>query len=689
MVNGPTVSPDNEFFVWVDASSTVWLTQTRTGDSEIIRQFETRNHHPYDFSWSPDSQWLTFSAPALNLNSQIFLYNLSENKLTPITDDRTDSHNPIWSPSGKWLMFLSERFYNSKVPSPMGLNQPEPYTDATTGMFMYAMDPEAIWPFEQENELLQQKYAQMMAREQEQPDNQEPPNINVQLQGLQDRLYQVPLPAGNYQALGFAGGSLLWFEPDSEETFSLRSLKIDNAPDNQPFTVASGITSYMPTMSEEQLLIHGDNEQFALIPVGMPIENIEINPIPLDTWRLHISPQEEWRQLLSSVWAMLRDFFADRSMSGIDWPAQLEAHLDQLDRVADRHDLNHLIGNMMGQLGVLHLDLGRGDQRFNDKWSVESSLGAVLTQYDNGLFVNRIYRTDPNFPRLRSPLAKPGSIISEGDQIIAINNQPLDREQALEKSLTFKDDRQVLLDIKKPDTPDPVRQIVWPISAAEAAELRYQDWVYDKQQRTEQQGQGKLGYVHLQGLFTKGFEQWVQQFYPIHHRGGLILDLRYNSGGNIDSWIISRLQRKAVTFNSIQGITADWNLPYAFRGHVVVLVNEHTHSDAEELAEDLRQLNLATIIGTRTWGGTIWLFYSDLLDKGSVTIPFRAGYKANGRWTAENWGIEPDIQIDNLPHATYNGSDAQLDKAIQFLMDKLEKEPVTTPPRPDFPITRP
>lgn len=690
VVHGPTVSPDNEFFVWSDALSRVWLTHIHSGESEVIRAFETRYSEPHDFSWSPDSQWLTFAAQASNLNDQIYLYSLSENTLTTITDDRTNSHLPLWSHSGKWLMFVSQRFFSSRVTTPNGLNQPEPYSDTTTGIFMYAMDPEALWPFEQENELFQQKFAQVMAREQKQASDREPHTINVQLQGLSDRLYQVPLSPGDYRALGFSAGCLHWLEPDSGNTFTLRSLKIDNDPDNQPFTSASGITGFMPGQSGEQILIHGENNKFALIPAGTPVENVEVKPISLDSWRLHISPQDEWRQLLTSVWTTLRDYFADRSMSGADWPAQLESHLQTLDRVSDRHDLNHLIGDMLSRLGVLHLNLGRGDQRLNDKWSMESSLGAVVTQEENGLTINHIYRTDPNFPHLRSPLARPGSVISEGDQIIAINSLPLDSEQASEKLLTFKGDSQVLLDIKKPGLPEPVQQIVWPLSSGESAKLRYHSWVYHKQRQTEQLGEGRLGYVHLQGLESENFEQWVQQFYPVYNRGGLILDLRYNTGGNIDSWITSRLQRKAVTFNTVQGVTVDWNLPYAFRGHTVVLINEHTRSDAEELAENLRQLGLATIIGTRSWGGTIWMFLSDLMDHGSLTVPYRAGFKASGRWTAENWGVEPDIYIDNLPYATtYNGQDAQLEKAISFLLDQLEKEPVELPQRPDFPITRP
>lgn len=691
VIEAPVISPDNEFFAWTDSDATVWLTHIQSGKTEAIRQFEPQDTYPGQFSWSPDSQWLTFSSPASNRKKQIYLFSLSDNQLTAITSDRTDSDFPVWSPSGKWLMFISERFFRSRVKNPFGSNQPEPYSDTNRGLFMLAMDPEAIWPFEPENEVLQQKIARLLEKEQqgEPSEKEQPQRITVQLNGLQDRLYQMPVPPGNYYGLDFSDDYLFWGEPDSENTFTLYSLKVSNVPNNQPFIVASGLTGYQPSESGEQLLIHGDNDEFALIPVGVPKSSIEINPLSLEQWRVYVSPQDEWRQLLSDVWSLLANQFADRSMNGTDWPAQLDTHLQMLNRVTNRSDLNHLIGSMIGQLGVLHLEIDGGDLRFNDKWSIESSLGALFSREDKGLLIDQIYKTDPDFPLKRSPLARPGIQIEEGDSITAINNLPLNHQQPIEELLTFKENQQVLLTVKKPGIPAPIEQVVWPILPQESVSLRYDSWVYDRQQRTEHQGQGKLGYVHLRGMEPDNFEQWVQQYYPVFNRGGLILDLRNNSGGNIDSWITSRLQRKAITFNSTMGSTVDWNMPYAFRGHIVVLVNEHTASDAEELAEDLRNLGLATIIGTRTWGGRIWMFFSELMDQGYVTVPYIAGYRANGRWLTENWGIEPDIQIDNLPYSTFSGSDSQLDKAIQFLLEKLEKEPVETPARPDFPIARP
>ncbi|AMO58686.1 hypothetical protein GZ77_17700 [Endozoicomonas montiporae] len=688
----PVLSPDNEFFVWTDSTATVRLTHIQSGVTETIKQFEPDVMDPGHFSWSPDSQWLAFSHRAKNLKQQIYLYSLSDNTLTAITSDRTDSHTPVWSPSGKWLMFISQRFFNSRVSNPFDTNQPEPYSEQTKGIFMYAMNPEAIWPFEPDNEVLQQKIARMMEKEQqkeEAAENHQPERITVELNELQDRLYQVPVPAGDYYGLDFAGGYLFWGEPDSENTFTLRSLEVSNTPDNQPFTVATGLTGYQPAKSGEQILIHGDRDEFALIPTGVPENSIDFKPVSLEQWRVFVSPRDEWQQLLSTVWSLLNNLFADPTMNGTDWPEQLDNHLQMLDRVTDRQDLNQIISSMIGRLGVLHLNNGRGDLRFNDRWSIESSLGAVLSKKDEGLQIDQIYKTDPDYPLKRSPLARPGTQIEEGDIITAINHLPLDNDQPIEERLTFKENQQVLLTINKAETKDSIEQIVWPVDPEQSANLLYDSWVFSRQQHTELKGQGKLGYVHMKGMESEDFEQWVQQYYPVFNRGGLILDLRNNTGGNIDSWIISRLQRKALTFNTFLGNAVNWNMPYAFRGHIVVLINEHTASDAEELAEDLRELELATLIGTRTWGGRIWMFFSELMDNGFITVPHRAGYKSNGRWVGENWGLEPDIQIDNLPHATFNGNDAQLDKAIQFLLEKLEKEPVEVPARPDFPIAKP
>jgi tricorn protease len=185
---------------------------------------------------------------------------------------------------------------------------------------------------------------------------------------------------------------------------------------------------------------------------------------------------------------------------------------------------------------------------------------------------------------------------------------------------------------------------------------------------------------------TENFTEFATGFYPNHRRKGLIIDVRHNRGGNIDSWLLSRLLRKAWFFWAPDVGQPYWNMQYAFRGHVVVLCNERTASDGEAFAEGIRRLKLGTIIGTRTWGGEIWLSSSNfLVDKGIATAAEIGVYGPEGEWLIEGHGVDPDIVVDNLPHATFRGEDAQLKAAIEYLREKIKKEPVEVPAMPTRP----
>jgi tricorn protease len=184
------------------------------------------------------------------------------------------------------------------------------------------------------------------------------------------------------------------------------------------------------------------------------------------------------------------------------------------------------------------------------------------------------------------------------------------------------------------------------------------------------------------------FAEFAKNFYPVFTRQGLIIDVRHNRGGNIDSWIISRLMRKAWFFWSQRvGQKAQWNMQYAFRGHLVVLCDEWTASDGEAFCEGIKRLKLGTVVGTRTWGGEIWLSADNfLVDRGIATSAEYGVFGPEGAWLIEGHGVDPDVVVDNLPHATFKGKDAQLESAIKLLQKQIKEKPVAIPSPPKAPI---
>ena len=207
----------------------------------------------------------------------------------------------------------------------------------------------------------------------------------------------------------------------------------------------------------------------------------------------------------------------------------------------------------------------------------------------------------------------------------------------------------------------------------------------------EAQGDGEIGYVHLRAMGQDNYAQWAEQYYPVFNRKGLILDVRHNGGGNIDSWILSKLMREIWMYWQGRNGEPLWNMQYAFPGHMIVLCNEKTASDGEAFSEGFRRLGLGPVLGTRTWGGEIWLHRGNrLADRGVASAGMFGvfGPKEDGSgmmWLVEGHGVDPDIEVIDDPSLMTDGGDPQLDAAIDWLLAELERNPPSRPQRPAYP----
>jgi tricorn protease len=272
--------------------------------------------------------------------------------------------------------------------------------------------------------------------------------------------------------------------------------------------------------------------------------------------------------------------------------------------------------------------------------------------------------------------------------IEAVNGLPAASVPDLRALLRHQAGKQVLVRVRGKDGAGR-DAIVVPMTQAQEAALRYHGWELERRNRVEQAGGGALGYVHLRAMGPDDIAQWARDFYPVARRQGLIVDVRHNSGGNIDSWILEKLLRRAWFYWQPRVGLPYWNMQDAFRGHVVVLCDANTASDGEAFAEGFRRLGLGKVIGTRTWGGEIWLSSSNfLVDRGIATAAETGVYGPEGAWLIEGHGVEPDQMVDNLPHATYRGADAQLDAAIAHLKALIAKDPRPVPQAPPHPDLR-
>jgi tricorn protease len=721
------LSPDGKWIVYAEHDEDLMLFNVETKQTRLVAHSKFQDFRSADLDWAPDSKWFAYVMTAESGNQQILLYNLETGKSTPATSDRVISSSPAFSPDGKWLYFLSDRTFNSPVLAPWGPRQPEPFLDKPTKIYLLALSDEKRSPFQPTDELAAEEKksksddekpapatdekklvptgeksvakiddAKAAAPEAEKKSADKKPadekkkkaEVKVALDGLMDRLWEVPVASGNYNALTVSDKAIFFTDTDAGATSPspnrLLAVEIKNR-DIEITTVLSGIGGYRLSLDGKKLLVQ-QGENFAIIDAApKPAGDVGKSRVNLGALRFPYSPRETWRQMFTDAWRLHRDYFYAKNMHGVDWKANLAKHLPLVDRVTDRAELNDLLNYLISELSALHTDANGGDFRAIDPLITVASLGARWSRDEaaGGYRIDYIYQSDPEFLERRGPLLKPGLGIKVGDVITEINGTPTLSVADAAALLRNQANRQVLLTLKSAKGGDTFQRVVTPITSVEAGNLRYNDWEYTRRLAVDEKSSGAIGYAHIRAMGTPNFYEFTRQYYAAANKGGLILDLRHNRGGNIDSWLVSRLMRPAWMWWSTRDGVAFPHFQNPFRGHLVVLVDAWTASDGETMANAIKHLKLGDTLGVRTWGGGIWLSGSNfLVDRGIARAAEFGSFIPGEGWVIEGDGFTPDIIVDNNPARAFRGEDTQLDAAIKRLQELIAKDPRHIVPQP-------
>ncbi|MDF1700518.1 MAG: S41 family peptidase [Planctomycetota bacterium] len=723
-------SPDGRFVAHADLLRGLYLLDTKDGSS---RTLEARGHHGVaPGAWSADGRWFVYWVELKDANDHgiLRLFDTKDGTTTNLTTTRYGSHSAVFGSQGAWLYFLSERHLDSIARSPWGSRQPEPHYDQQTRLYALALKPGLRAPFQEPDELsraaakakAEAKKAEAARKKRDEAAKKDAPKkgdtkkvaeakgdkpkvkpVEIVREGIAARLYLLPVPPGRYDSLAATKGHLLWrASPDplkkakgGGRRFDLQALKLGTEKAEVKTRLADVGPIEVTQDGKKLLLRKGSSLHVVAADSVAPLDAKALakGAVPLGGWRFAVDPRVEWAQMYDDAWRMHRDYFYDPGMHGVDWARMREAYRPLVKRVRDRDELQDLTGMLVSELSALHASVWGGDTRKGPDRVEVGELGAdlVRTPTAGGYFVNRIHAHDPDRPELAGPLSRPDLDIQEGDVIVAIDHRPALPSREIGQHLVDGVGKQVHLTIRRKGREKDLEAIVKPIGSRAAARLRYPAWEYARRQRVEEAGTGRFGYIHLQAMGAGDMAAFVRQFYPVFEREGIILDVRHNRGGNVDAWILARLMRKAWMYWQARSGTPYSNLRFAPRGHMVVLCDEHTASDGEAFAEGFRRLGLGAVIGTRTWGGEIWLHSGNrLADKGVASAGMFGvfGPKKDGtgmEWLVEGHGVEPDLVVDNPPVETFLGKDRQLDAAMDHLRAKLAAEPKPLPKPPPYP----
>jgi tricorn protease len=685
---GGEPSSDGKWIAYDDLESNMYVLNISSG---VSKKISTNQEGIREFKWSPDNKWLAFVQSAFNTMTQIKIYNVETGASFDLTTDRANSFNPRWSPDGQFIYFLSDRSFTSLVQSPWGTRQPEPYFDASEKIYHVALKNGIRSPFREDDELAdknKKEFTFTKTNNKKKIKSEEKKAelvVSIDEAEIQNRIIEVPIKPGNYNSLEVNKKALYLMSSETGVNAKrhLSFVKIDNK-DVSLKTMVSEVDSFELAGNGDKILVR-KGLNYHMLDAGITkVSDLSKSKINLGGWKFPITPREDWKQIFTDAWRMERDYFYDKNMHGVDWDAMHTKYLPLVDRVTTRNELSDLIGRFVGELSALHTSVRGGDQRGDEKNISVASLGAVFSrdQQKKGFKIEYIYKVDPDYPDQKSPLDDPYLDVRAGDVITQVNGK--DALSAIDMGELIRNEagKQVRMTLLRGTLSRDI--IVKPL--ANEYNLRYRDWEYGNRLDVEEKGENEIGYLHLRAMGNKDISQFYREFYPIFKKSGLIVDVRYNFGGNIDSFILEKLLRKAWMYWKSRSGEPFWNMPYAFRGHMVVLVNENTYSDGEAFADGFKKLGLGTTIGTRTWGGEIWLSSSNRLsDNGLARAPMTGVYGDNGEWLIEGHGFEPDIEVDNLPHATFNGQDAQLDAAIKYLQQLIKEDPRDVPAAPAYP----
>lgn len=684
------LSPDSKQIAYDDFNGDLFMLDIATETSQKVYSGQSEMSPYSDIVWSGDSQLLAITTNKYgDERSRIYLYNLKTQQGEVLTSDKYHSRSPAFSLDQQWLYFLSDREFTPVTSSPWGDRNMGTTFDRRTQIYAYALNAEAKFPFQKPNELAdlethsQEDSEEPNGEAADKAENADAKDTDeeaqlVDWQGLQDRLWQVPVASGNYSNLAIAKRHLYVVDRVTEPGSKPVLKAIAQKPKAKTSTFVSGISSYALSPDGKQLLIakqSSKKDQIYVVPAGssFPASSTE-HKVNASSWKLRITPQQEWLQIFHDAWVMHRDFFFDKSMRGLDWPAVKQKYLPLLERITDRSELNDVLAQMIGELNVLHSQVYGGDFPIDTSRPTAASLGANLIQDAKGVVIENIYDYDLELPANASPLRKPGTDALPGDRIKAVNGKTINTLEDLHNALLNQANRQVILTLEREDITH--KTVVYPVTGRQDAKLRYRDWVANNQRNVAQASED-IGYFHLYAMGKNDVADFAREFYAAYNKDGLIIDVRRNRGGNIDSWLLEKLLRKVWMFWTSGNAEPFTNMQQTFNGHLVILADQYTYSDGETFTAGVKAMELGTVIGKQTAGAGIWLRgLNRLSDGGMARVAELPVFATDGRWITEGHGIEPDIEVDNLPHATFNGNDAQLKAAIDYLKKRIKKKPI-------------
>ena len=693
-------APDSNKVVFIDQAMRIWLFDIEADElTEIDRGLYMFQGDLAGFNacWSADSRWVTYARGVDSRNRAVFIYDTTNGERHQATSGFYSDFAPVFDPEGKYLYFYSNRTFQ---PSYGDVDNSWIYAN-TTNIAAVPLRKDVPSPLaprnddekdkEEENgeenesdDTEDKKSSKKKDKDKDKSDDEgkgEPVPVEIDFDGFERRLVVLPPKNGNFGDLDAVKGKVVFLRaPRTGSGEQKNSLVYYDLKEREEQTVLADVDGYVISADDKKVLAVKGNK-FAIVDLkkGQKMEK----PLNLSGLIMELDPVAEWRQIFNDAWRIERDFFYDPEMHGVEWDAMRERYGALLDDAVTRWDLNFIIGELIAELNASHAYRGGGDTEQADRMGV-GLLGCDFELEDGAYRIARILDGAVWDSEARSPLNEPGVDVSEGDYLLAVNGMRVDTSKDPWAAFAGLADKTVELTVNdKPEMEGARRVLVKTLS--NEFRLRNLAWIEANRRKVEEATDGRVGYVYVPNTSISGQNELVRMFQGQYAKQALIIDERFNSGGQIPDRFVELLNRPLYNYWGVRD-GRDWQWPPVSQvGPKVMLINPWSGSGGDLFPWYFQEAGLGPLIGTTTWGGLIGISGApQLIDGGVATVPTFGIYSLDGEWIIEGHGVEPDIEVIDDPALMVNGGDPQLDRAIEEIKRLLDESAPQAPGRPAY-----
>ncbi|HSG81249.1 MAG TPA: PDZ domain-containing protein, partial [Gemmatimonadota bacterium] len=674
----PQWSPDSKKIAFIDQLKTIYIYDVDRRRVVEVDQDLFMNHGGlanFRVSWSADSRWMAYSRGIENGNNAIFLYDTQASERHQVTSSYYSDFQPSFDPDGNYLFFYTNRTFR---PAYSDFDNSWVYPNATS-IAAVTLRTDVPSPLEPRNDVESAAADDEDGEEGEEDDAA----LTIDVQNFEHRLVMLPPRPGNFGRLHAVSGKVIFHRgvntgADGRE----RPIVYYDLKEREEKTIIDNADDFEVSADGKKMIV-SSNGRLAIIDVqaGQKMET----PLRTSEMEATVDPRAEWRQMFADAWRFQRDFFYDPNMHGVDWDAMRRQYGALIEDAVTRWDVTQVLGELIAELSSSHTYTRGGDTEPSERRNV--GLLGVDWSLENGAYrIDRIIDGAPWDSEVRSPFVRPGANVNEGDYVLAVNGVPLDTSRDPWAAFQGLAGRTVALTVNDRPALGGARQVlVETLSTDEELRLRHLAWIEANRARVDEASGGRVGYIYVRSTGIDGQNELVRQFQAQYTKDALIIDERFNSGGQIPDRFIELLDRPPLAFWAVRsGLDWQWP-PVANLGPKVMLINGWSGSGGDAFPYYFREAGVGPLIGARTWGGLIGLSGTpQLVDGGAALVPTFRMYSTDGEWFAEGHGVEPDILVPEDPTALARGQDPQLERAITEVTRMLRENPPVTADRPPY-----